>query len=367
MTWLPDVDPRYETELWVRSGAHELTGYADGPPQRGPGAPASVVAAALADIRMLYPRAELPDVDLLSERARLAGCKRNAPSSCGGAFRILPTPDGWFGLSLARESDLESVPALTGSVPTEGRVWETVADWLARTPLAAAKERIQLLGLAGSTVRRQPNRHRRDPIIVTPGGPRETATRPLVIDLTALWAGPLCGHLLALTGARVLKVESRGRPDGARSGPTDFFERLNGDKEPLTLDFTRTDEVARLRRLVRRADVVLEASRPRALQQLGIDASAESQRGRIWLSITAYGRAGTDGMRVGFGDDVAAGAGLVAWDERGPYPVGDAIADPLTGVVTARAVTHALAGSRGALLDVSMHDVAAWTASLPAE
>ncbi|ODU06835.1 MAG: hypothetical protein ABS81_03270 [Pseudonocardia sp. SCN 72-86] len=71
-----------------------------------------------------------------------------------------------------------------------------------------------------------------------------------------------------------------------------------------------TDRAA-LHALVHAADVVIEASRPRALRGWGIDAEAEVARGATWLSITAAGRACD---RVGFGDDVTASAGLVALD-----------------------------------------------------
>ena len=89
--------------------------------------------------------------------------------------------------------------------------------------------------------------------------------------------------------------------------------------------------------LVAAADVVIEASRPRALARFGLDAVQADASGTTWDSITATGRAST---RVGFGDDVAAGAGLVADDADGmPVFCGDAIADPLTGLTAA--VSHA--------------------------
>src|SRR5581483_6493598 len=97
-----------------------------------------------------------------------------------------------------------------------------------------------------------------------------------------------------------------------------------------------------LRRLIAQADVVIEASRPRALRQLGIDAEEAVASGTVWVSITAYGRAPGDDLLIGFGDDVAAGAGLVARDDRGPLFAGDALADPLTGVQAASAAVTAL-------------------------
>jgi crotonobetainyl-CoA:carnitine CoA-transferase CaiB-like acyl-CoA transferase len=190
--------------------------------------------------------------------------------------------------------------------------------------------------------------------VIQAGGARPVVARPLVVDLTALWAGPLCAHVLGRAGARVVKVESATRPDAARNGSPGFFDLLHGGHESVELDFEADRRL--LHDLVARADVVLEASRPRALRQLGIDAHAHVARGAIWVSITAYGRA--DELRVGFGDDVAASAGLVAWEDGRPVPAGDALADPLTGITAAAAVVQALGQPRGALLDVSMYDVA---------
>ncbi len=107
------------------------------------------------------------------------------------------------------------------------------------------------------------------------------------------------------------------------------------------------------------ADIVIESSRPRALAGFGLDAAAAVEQGTIWVSITAAGRGST---RVGFGGDVAAGAGLVACDERGhPVFCGDALADPLTGLVAAELAMSAPRDGRGVLFDVSMAGVVAAT------
>ena len=57
-----------------------------------------------------------------------------------------------------------------------------------------------------------------------------------MIDLSALWAGPLCGDLLAGAGATVVKVESTQRPDGARRGAHAFYDLMNGRKRSVALD-----------------------------------------------------------------------------------------------------------------------------------
>jgi hypothetical protein len=336
-----------------------LTGPADGPPQLSPGAPALAVADALARLDAPDP----PGVGLLAERAAIAGFTRRAPVSVGGSFRAVPARDGWFGLSLPRPSDVDLVPALVECIPGQDP-WELVAEWALAQPVDGALERAVLLGLPACAIPSGPPTPLRAPVETTIGGRRPTRSRdrPLVVDLTALWAGPLCAHLLGLAGARVVKVETAARPDGARHGPAAFFDLLHAGHESVLVDLA---DGAALRPLLNAADVVLEASRARALRQFGIDADAYVARGTIWASITAYGRSGPGAERVGFGDDVAAAAGLIGWTDGVPYPVGDAIADPLAGVFAAAAVSDALRGETGALLDVSMYDVAVHVAGLP--
>ncbi len=158
-----------------------------------------------------------------------------------------------------------------------------------------------------------------------------------------------------------MKVESTQRPDGARRGAQDFFDLLNGRKRSVALDLTSTEGIRALHGLVRRADVVIEASRPRALRQLGLHAQNILRAGgpRVWVSITGYGRAGGSADRVAFGDDAGAAGGLVVWRGGKPLFCGDAIADPLTGLAAADACLGALQTGGRWLLDVSMSDVCA--------
>ena len=158
----------------------------------------------------------------------------------------------------------------------------------------------------------------------------------LVVDFSALWAGPLCAHLLGLAGARVVKVETPDRPDGARRGNPDFYRLLHGGHESVVLDPTTTGGRRALALLVGAADIVIEASRPRALTRFGLDAGAAVASGTTWVSITAAGRSAN---RVGFGDDLAA-AGLVAYDSDDvPLFVGDALAEPQPRVPNGRVAT----------------------------
>jgi crotonobetainyl-CoA:carnitine CoA-transferase CaiB-like acyl-CoA transferase len=158
----------------------------------------------------------------------------------------------------------------------------------------------------------------------------------------------------------VVKVESTRRPDGARRGPARFFSRLNGGKASVALDLTSTVGRQQLGELVAGADVVITGSRPRALEQLGLDPeeAVAGGRTRLWLSITGYGTEGGSGTRVAFGDDAAVAGGLVARDRRGPCFLADAVADPLCGLASAVAALGALADGGAWVLDASMADIA---------
>ena len=209
-------------------------------------------------------------------------------------------------------------------------------------------ERGQLLGLPVARVGEAAGPERRPAVVATALGdapPRPDATGAVVVDLSALWAGPLCGDLLARSGATVVKVESTERPDGARRGARAFYDLLNGHKQSVALDLRTPDGVRILHALVRRADAVIEASRPRALAQYGLDATTAVAAGgpQVWVSITGHGRMGN---RVAFGDDAAAAGDLVTYGEGRPLFCVDAVADPLTGLTAAGACLDALAGGR---------------------
>jgi crotonobetainyl-CoA:carnitine CoA-transferase CaiB-like acyl-CoA transferase len=141
----------------------------------------------------------------------------------------------------------------------------------------------------------------------------------------------------------------------------------------VVLDFRSASGRRALSALIATADVVIEASRPRALAQLGLAPEMIPHRdGQVWLSITGYGRGDAAAAElVAFGDDAAVAGGLVGWTGDGPgngEPVfcADAIADPLTGLCGALAVARSVADGGGELIDLSMRDVAAGFATAAA-
>ncbi len=350
---------------WAASGGLWLTG-TDGSAPSYAGAGAGAVAAHLLTLATPLLRADrvavAPTVRVLGERAACAGLGRRGSCSCGGASRLLPATDGWLALTLARDEDLDLVPALVeGDVV--GEAWETVARWAAGRPVADCVARARLLSLACAEVGAGPATP--GPAVrASVGGRRTPRERPRVLDLTSLWAGPLAAHLLGLGGADVVKVESSRRLDGARRGTPSFFDLLHSGHRSLVLDLTDPGDRARLQELARGADLVLEASRPRALARLGLHAEELVAGGVTWVSLTAHGRQ-AGAADIGFGDDVAAGAGLVGRSpDGGRIFCGDAVADPLTGLCAGLAALIALRGDRARLVDVAMDRVAAVAAGV---
>ena len=203
---------------------------------------------------------------------------------------------------------------------------------------------------------------------LAPPSPAAALAGAVVADLSAMWAGPQCAQLLGLAGADVIKVESPARPDGARSGNREFFDWLHAGHRSLAADLTTREGRAVLAALLESADVVIEASRPRALAAAGLAPGMLRPRaGQVWLSITGYGQAVPE--RVAFGDDAAVAGGLVGWTGHGsaaePVFCADAVADPLTGVCAARAVALSRARGGGEHIDLPMAAVAAAFAAAP--
>jgi CoA-transferase family III len=358
-------------QQWASSGALSLTGTPDipllCPPEildRMQSIGQALHAATLSCARPL----SISPLHAMVERAACTGQSRKGAISCGGHTRLLRAADGWIAVSLTRSEDFDAVPAWLHqfapvSINRVGDLWQQIVPAVETASKSAVVSAAQLLGLAVAALGEVP---------ANPWPARFTAsTRTsrsrsleeiVVVDLSSLWAGPLCAHLLAEGGATVIKVESRRRPDGARFGDSRFFDLLNGSAQSVALDLDRTDERAVLAKLLRRADVVIEGSRPRALEAWGMapEQVMASWGTKAWVSVTGYGRVGPARTRVGYGDDAAVAGGLVAWHNETPNFVLDAVADPLAGLVAAVAVAAALQSDRSWLLDVSLAGVAAW-------
>jgi CoA-transferase family III len=330
-----------------------LTGLPDGPPDFSR---ANVLARA--------ERIAADAATLLTGRAALLGLTRGGRVSAGGGTRLLAARDGWCAFTLSRPDDVAAVPALLQADEVPADAWPALQHWVAARPVSAIIERAGLLDIPaaalGETAAAGPRIRR----LGSAASARGSAGL-LVADLSSMWAGPLCGHLLARAGATpqatVVKVESPRRPDGTRAGDRRFFDWINGEKLSYCVDFdSRADE---LRELLTVADIVIEGSRPAALARRRLGPHDVAPRaGRIWLRITGFD---VDSGRPAFGDDAAVAGGLVGGTTQDPVFCGDAIADPLTGLEAALAVTESLGRGGGELIEVSLAAVAATYAALP--
>ena len=368
-----------------------LTGHAGGLPSLTPAAAFGLLGQVTDDLAAVTgtagPRVRADPAELIAGRAALGGLTRQGQVSAGGASRLLRCADGWCALTLSRTDDLAAVPALLGLLGLDVPEWAGAADtWAALATAAPARsaaalaDNAQFLGIPAAALPPLPARADDGawpPWRVSRIAGRSPAARlngALVVDLSSMWAGPLCARLLGRGGARVVKVETPDRPDGARAGNRDFFDWLHAGQQSVALDFRSAAGRDALGALLAAADVVIEASRPRALEQAGLAPAQRPHRaGQVWLSITGHGRGSPD--RVAFGDDAAVAGGLVGWvlgpDGGGHEPVfcADAVADPLTGVCGALAVARSLADGGGQLIDLPMRAVAAGfaAAGLPAQ
>lgn len=169
-----------------------------------------------------------------------------------------------------------------------------------------------------------------------------------VVDMTAFWAGPYATYTLACLGADVIHVESVQRPDGMRFGsvkppsvdewwewgPT--FHSANAGKRSITLDLTRDDGRALLRRLIEQSDVLVENYSARVMEQFGLtwDVVHGWNPRLIMVRMPAFGLDGPWRDRVGFAQTMEQVSGM-AWltgyadtapmNARGPC-------DPLAGL-----------------------------------
>src|SRR5712672_534312 len=172
-----------------------------------------------------------------------------------------------------------------------------------------------------------------------------------VLDLTQVRSGPTCVRQLADWGANVIKIEmppalTVGEPAGGpRDGPD--FQNLHRNKRAITLNLKSKEGLAAFKRLVKKADVVVENFRPNVKKRLGIDyKDLKKVNPKIILgSISGFGQDGPYVERPGF-DQIAQGMGglmsITGEPGRGPARVGIPIADLAAGLFCAMGILIAL-------------------------
>ena len=192
----------------------------------------------------------------------------------------------------------------------------------------------------------------------------------VVLDRTQIMAGPFCTLLLADMGADVIKVEKpNGGDDNRRLGPPFIngwsvaFLAMNRNKRSLVLDLRADEGQVVFKRLVERADVVVENFRPGAMERLGLSYQELSKvnPALICCSISGFGQTGPYRDRGGF-DLVAQGmSGLMSvtgTPDGPPVKVGVPITDLTAGMYgaygTLSAYIHRLRTGEGQLVDTSL-------------
>lgn len=195
-----------------------------------------------------------------------------------------------------------------------------------------------------------------------------------VLDLTRVLAGPLCTMMLGDMGADVVKIERPGRGDDTRAwgppfveGESAYYLGVNRNKRSVALDTSTDEGKARLGRLIREADVVIDNYKHGTLARWGFDdAWFEREAPRaVRCSITGYGASGPDAQRPGYDFILQAESGLmsICGEKDGtPMKYGVAIVDICTGMLACNAVLAALNArhdtGKGQKVDVSLFESA---------
>ena len=172
-----------------------------------------------------------------------------------------------------------------------------------------------------------------------------------VLDLTRVRSGPTCVRQLADWGANVIKIELPPEPGGGEplGGPREGsdFQNLHRNKRSMTLNLKAPEAVAAFKRMVKKADVVVENFRPDVKRRLGIDYPQlrKINPKLVYASISGFGQTGPYAARPGF-DQIAQGMGglmsITGLPGQGPVRVGIPIADLTAGLFCALGILVAL-------------------------
>jgi formyl-CoA transferase len=168
-----------------------------------------------------------------------------------------------------------------------------------------------------------------------------------VIDLTRARSGPTAVRQLAEMDADVIKVEMPDDPDVAHARQGFDFQNLHRNKRSIVLDLKRPEAMEVFRRLVTRADVLVENYRPDVKHRLGIDYEtlASINPRLVYGSISGFGQTGPYRDRPGY-DQIAQGMGglmsITGLPGQGPVRVGIPVADLTAGMFLAHGIVLAL-------------------------
>jgi len=188
-----------------------------------------------------------------------------------------------------------------------------------------------------------------------------------VLELGQLVAGPFCGKTFADFGAGVVKIEPPGEGDPLRkwrrlrNGTSLWWQVQSRGKQSVTCDLRKPEGQEIVRRLARRAHIVIENFRPGALEKwnLGWDALSRENPKLVLVRISGYGQTGPYRSRPGFAAIAEGMAGfryITGFPDRPParpnLSIGDTIAS-LHGVIGALIALHS---GKGQIVDVALYE-----------
>jgi CoA:oxalate CoA-transferase len=194
----------------------------------------------------------------------------------------------------------------------------------------------------------------------------------LVLDFAQFLAGPWAATRLADLGARVIKIERPGSGDVGRQlyisnlmldGDSTLFHSINRNKESYAADLKKPEDLAKVKQLIARADVLIQNFRPGVMERIGLHAEAcfELNPRLVYGIVTGYGRSGPWVERPGQ-DLLAQSASGLVWlngdANQPPLPFGLAVADLTASAHLVQGILATLVRrgitQRGGLVEVSL-------------
>ncbi|OUR76944.1 hypothetical protein A9Q83_11985 [Alphaproteobacteria bacterium 46_93_T64] len=193
-----------------------------------------------------------------------------------------------------------------------------------------------------------------------------------VLDLSRVFAGPVCAQALGDLGAEVIKIENikigddtRGMGVPVHGNDTSFFLSVNRNKESIALDLNSEEGRKIALEIAATCDVVIENFKQGGVEKFGLDYKSLSKEnpGLVYCSISGYGRESDFSHRLGYDLVIQAEAGLMSLNgEEGQDPLRNSIAivDLTTGNHAAQAVLAALFArertGKGQYIDMCLFD-----------
>jgi crotonobetainyl-CoA:carnitine CoA-transferase CaiB-like acyl-CoA transferase len=200
--------------------------------------------------------------------------------------------------------------------------------------------------------------------------------RPLegltVLEFAQYMSGPSAGLRLADLGARVIKIERPKSGEGGRQiaiknlfvdGDSLVFHTINRNKESFAADLKKPEDLAAVKRLIARSDVVTHNFRPGVMEKVGLDWESVRQLNPriVYGEVTGYGQEGPWKDKPGQDLLLQSLSGLT-WlsgnSDQGPVPMGLAVVDILCGSHLVQGILAALIRraktQKGAFVQVSL-------------